>query len=232
MSNITITPKATIENYNEYKQLAATINENSSQEDINRLTELYDLDWTASEYEENGLKGLKGLEGEVILPARFERVASVNCTPEHLSILPAIVVKDSKFGLAKCNGTGELVVDCKHEQIQYFHLANCFTISDNGLIGLITPSGKEVLPQIAESLYEPCNDILQYKANGKFGLVDLKSGLIVEAWYDEMLVLPEEAVQVIKEGFEGFLSDEDGHFIPKEDTLKEEFDELLLSCDC
>lgn len=228
MNSNNIIKKGTINDYNEYMQLAPTINENSPMEDINRLYDLYNLDWTAEEFEEGGLKGLKGLEGEVIVPAMFEQVSSVNYNPDNVGKLPAIAVKNGRCGLVKCDGTGELLVACEHDQIQYFFGTGMFVVTDNGLHGLVALSGETVMPQVAETFYEPCNDFLQYKANGKFGLLNLSTGLFVDALYDEMLVLPEEEIQVTKDGVKGFLSLEDGHFVSAEEAAEEDSGDFLV----
>lgn len=104
-------------------------------------------------------------------------------------------------------------------------------VADNKKIALYRNDGTILVPQIADAFDEPCNDIIVFKADGKYGLYDCAYEKYVEPLYEVMEVYPEEEVKVTKDGVEGYLSLEDCRFFSKEETEAEDFDELLISAD-
>lgn len=131
---------------------------------------------------------------------------------------PVIVIDGGRFGLVKTDGSGEMALPCEHDSIHVFGFAPQFyVVEDKGRKGMILGDGTELIPQIAEAIYEPCNDAVIFESDGKYGLWSLEDGLYVEPLYDELITEFEEPVSAIKDGVSGYLSAEDGHFISEED---------------
>lgn len=219
--------KATLNDVKTYNELLArlqTLGESQDKteewnEAARQLNEFESgLDWFPEVFEEGGKQGLKDLDGTVIVPARFDTIAT--CFSRHSMPLdkPVIVCDGGRFGMVKTDGSGEMVLPCEHDRIHVFGFAPQFyVVEDKGRKGMILGDGTELIPQIADAIYEPCNDAVVFDSNGKSGLWSLEDGLYVEPLYDELITEFEEPVIAIRDGIEGFLSAEDGHFISKDD---------------
>jgi len=198
-----------------------------------KLTSLYNSrDWFPEIFTEGGKEGLKNLDGSVMVPAIYDHIAERYSILYFRESIPVPVVKDGMYGVSSTDGSGELVIGCKHDHIEGLRYApGYYVVTDGGRKGLWTQDGTMCIPQVAEAIYEPCNDIISFKAGDKFGLIDFKSGVYVEPLYEEMETLPDEPVMVVKDGVKGYLSYEDGRFVSQEEADCEDFSENLISAD-
>lgn len=240
MSNNVSKMKATVNDLKSYDEMMSRLNMLDPEKDDNEWFEIGDKlsdfeasrDWFPTIFKEDGKEGLKDLDGTVMVPAIFDsivlRFSRLHCRNN----LPVIVVNDGRYGLARTDGTGKLVIPCEHDQIENVYGApSLFMVADNKKIALYQNDGTILVPQTADSFDEPCNDIIVFKADGKYGLYDCAYNKYVEPLYEVMEVYPEETVKVTKDGVEGYLSLEDARFISKEEAEEEDFDELLISAD-
>lgn len=240
MSNNVTKMKATVNDLKSYDEMMSRLNmldpakDNDEWSEIgNKITDFEaSRDWFPTIFKEDGKEGLKDLDGTVMVPAVFDSIALRFSRLYYRNNLPVIVVNDGRYGLVKTDGTGELVIPCEHGYIKNVYGApSLFMVADNKKIALYRNDGTILVPQIADAFDEPCNDIIVFKADGKYGLYDCGYDKYVEPLYEVMDVCPEETVKVTKDGVEGYLSLEDSRFISKEEAEDEDFDEFLISAD-
>ena len=141
------------------------------------------------------------------MPAMFDNIPIVLEDAQRKCMLP--VEKDGKYGLVKPDGNGTMAVECTYDNIHFY---NCFYYAvKDGKYGLYTMGGQEVLPVMADKIYEPWNDLVVYELNGKFGFSMLWSGIVTEAVYDGYEVEDNDDLAVTLNGKKGYL-DEAGTF--------------------
>lgn len=230
--------KATSHDVKTYKELLCRLNSLGKSlekhEEWNETTRLLNemqssLDWTPIVFEEEGKQGLKDLDGTIIVPARFDAIET--CFARNIWPLdkPIIVSENGRFGIVKADGTGDLVLPCEHVNIHILVAApQYYVVEDAGQKSLILGDGTELIPQIAETIFEPSNEVVIFKSKGKFGLWAMETELYIEPIYDELRAEFEEPVIAEKEGHVGFLSAEDGRFISEQDY--ETYSGSLIGC--
>ena len=165
-------------------------------------------------FQENGQYGVKDAMGEVIVPAMFDSIPMV--LSEEMKDCTIPVVKDGKYGLVKPDGKGTMVVACEYDNIHFY---NCYyyAVKDGkyGLYGM--GCGEEILPVMADKIYEPWNDLVVYELDGKFGFSMRLSGIVTDAVYDGYDVEENDDLSVTLNGKRGYL-DETGSFTEDPDN--------------
>jgi len=74
------------------------------------------------------------------------------------------------------------------------------------------------------------NGIIQVETGGKQGLYDYYHDIFVEPAYDDIYIGCDEDVIAYKDGTAGYLSADDGHFIPKEEYDNSDSEENVIYC--
>lgn len=164
-------------------------------------------------FEENGKCGVKDVMGEIIVPAMFDSIPMVLSEDLKDCVLP--VVKDGKYGFVKPDGKGTMAVECMYDNIHFY---NCYYyVVKDGKYGLYGMGGTELLPVMADKIYEPWNDLVVYELDGKYGFSMILSEIVTEAVYEGYDVEENDDLAVILNGKKGYL-DENGTFTEDPDN--------------
>ena len=185
-------------------------------------------DWFTIVIEKDGKEGVMDLDGTVLVPPIFDKVVYTYSRILMKADKPAVVINNGKFGLVRADGTGEMVLPCEHDSIRLTDLLQYFFVTDNGKTMLVSNSGKQLTPQMLDKFYGTTNGIIPVAAKGKLGLFDTSSGLFVEPAYDDIEIEFEQPVIAYRDGVPGYLSAEDGHFLPKEEYDNSDSDECII----
>lgn len=186
---------------------------------------------------ENGKKGAKLQNGQVVVPALYDEIAYTYggiFTDSH----PYVAAKDGKFGLVNPDGKGtELTPFVYDDIVAPQDILNHFLYKkdDSKRFGLLKCNGCEVTPCIIDSY--SCNGQTVYFRSGEHqGLWQLEIDELLDPIYDEIEVLDiDKPMLFTLNGEKGYVKVEDHSFIPA--SLKETMDEdawhdMLLECIC
>ena len=91
-----------------------------------------------------------------------------------------------------------------------------------GKFGFVTKYGKVFIPNILTQFYEPWNDFILLEADGKFGALDVRTFHFVLPEYDQIDWDPDEDVVFHKDGVEGYVIEDTGEFVPKDQFEEDE----------
>ena len=185
-------------------------------------------DWFTIVIEKDGKEGVMDLDGTVLVPPIFDKVAYTYSRIHVNANKPVVVVNNGKFGIVRADGTGEMVLPCEHDFIRLTDLLHFFLVIDNGKIMFVNGMGEQLTPQTIDKVYGTSNGIIAVQTGNKLGLFDITSGLFVEPAYDDIEAEFEQPVIAYKDGVAGYLSAEDGHFLPKEEYDDSDSDECII----
>ena len=228
--------KATAEDlktYYEFEERMKTLSESGDTRQFEETAKAADdfvesRDWFTIVIEKDGKEGVRDLDGTVLVPPIFDKVAYTYSRIHMNASKPVVVINNGKFGLVRADGTGEMVLPCEHDSIRLTDLLQYFFVTDNGKTMLVSNSGKQLTPQMLDKFYGTTNGIIPVAAKGKLGLFDTSSGLFVEPAYDDIEIEFDQPVIAYKDGVPGYLSAEDGHFLPKEEYDDSDSDECII----
>ena len=88
--------------------------------------------------------------------------------------------------------------------------------------GLVSKEGKVFIPNVLTQISEPWNDFMLLEADGKFGALDVSTYYFVLPEYDKVDWESDEYVVFHKDGLEGYIIEETGEFVPKEQFEEDE----------
>ena len=228
--------KATAEDlktYYEFEERMKTLSESGDKREWEKTAKAADdfiksRDWFTIIIEKEGKEGVMDLDGTVLVPPIFDKVVYTYSRILMKADKPAVVINNGKFGLVRTDGTGEMVLPCEHDSIRLTDLLQYFFVTDNGKTMLVSNSGKQLTPQMLDKFYGTTNGIIPVAAKGKLGLFDTSSGLFVEPAYDDIEIEFDQPVIAYRDGVPGYLSAEDGHFLPKEEYDNSDSDECII----
>ena len=187
-------------------------------------------DWYTIVIEKDGKEGVKDLDGTVLVPPIFDKVAYTYSRIHVNANMPVVVVNNGKFGIVRANGTGELVLPCEHDFISLTDLLHFFLVVDNGKTMIVNGMGEQLTPQTIDKVYDTNDGIIPVETGGKQGLYDYYHDIFVEPAYDDIYIGCDEDVIAYKDGTAGYLSADDGHFIPKEEYDNSDSEENVIYC--
>jgi hypothetical protein len=108
-----------------------------------------------------------------------------------------------------------MAVECMYDNIHFY---NCYYyVVKDGKYGLYGMGGTELLPVMADKIYEPWNDLVVYELDGKYGFSMILSEIVSEAVYEGYDVEENDDLSVILNGKKGYL-DENGTFTEDPDN--------------
>ena len=219
-------PRPTVELLNQFDQLYeklgdTQLSDNARDEVMWQLNDLIDAyDWTNYEFIDpaTGLRGVKNPVGQILVPAEYDffNFMGDHCT-FRLSHMAA--EKDGKSGIVAADGTGRVICDFHFDYLiwdPFMHLYKGFWDGVKKRFGLVTPEGEVLVPNILTKGYLPWNSFVCLEADGKFGAFDIGTRLFVLPEYDAIASEPEENVLFVKDGVEGYVIEETGEFVPKD----------------
>ena len=235
-------PKATMEDFRTLQSLTRSlytsfqINGSSEESELTAQAnqELNDFvesrDWFSTILQENGKEGVLDLDGSILVPAIFDKVAYTYSRVVIKASMPIIVINDGKYGLVLTDGKGSLLLPCEHDDIRLDETHAFFHVTDEGKTMLVSPNGKQLTPQTLDKVYGANSNIVVVQSGDKYGLLDLNAVLFVDPIYDDIQVEFEDYAVVLKDGVRGYLSSNDGHFIPKDHYDNSDDVEELVMC--
>ena len=187
-------------------------------------------DWYTIVIEKDGKEGVMDLDGTVLVPPIFDKVAYTYSRIHVNANMPVVVVNNGKFGIVRANGTGELVLPCEHDFISLTDLLHFFLVVDNGKTMFVNGMGEQLTPQTIDKVYDTNDGIIPVETGGKQGLYDYYHDIFIQPAYDDIYIGCDEDVIAYKDGTAGYLSADDGHFIPKDEYDNSDSEENVIYC--
>ncbi len=186
-------------------------------------------DWFTIVIEKDGKEGVMDLDGTVLVPPIFDKVAYTYSRLYTKADMPVVVVNNGKFGIVRADGTGEMLLPCEHDYICLTDWQQFFLVYDNGKAMFVSLLGKQLTPQTVDAVRDELNEVFVLASGDKLGLYDFNNDLFIQPSYDNIdLGDGDEPVIAYKDGIAGYLSAIDGHFIPKEEYDISDDDEELI----
>ena len=219
-------PRPSVEKLNEFDELcklthATELGSEQYQDLLDKVNDIitsYDLSNYIFEDPATGKKGVKNPAGVVLVPANYDEFNFVgdhsNFTVSHIA-----AQKDGKYGVVTADGTGRVLCDFRFDYLQWYPYTGLYLARWDGVkekFGMVNKEGKEFIPNVLTQLYEPWNDFMLLESDGKFGALDTSTFFFVMPEYDNIDAEPEELVVFHKDGVEGYVIEETGEFITKE----------------
>lgn len=186
-------------------------------------------DWFTIVIEKDGKEGVMDLDGTVLVPPIFDKIAYTYSRLYTKADKPVVVVNNGKFGIVRADGTGEMLLPCEHDYICLTDWQQFFLVYDNGKAMFVSLLGKQLTPQTVDAVRDELNEVFVLASGDKLGLYDFNNDLFIQPSYDNIdLGDGDEPVIAYKDGIAGYLSAIDGHFIPKEEYDISDADEELI----
>ncbi|MBQ2574836.1 MAG: WG repeat-containing protein [Bacteroidales bacterium] len=184
---------------------------------------------------ENGKKGVKTIEGSIIVPANYDEIA-YTYTRSIPKGYPYVAIRDGKMGLVAPDGNGTELTAFVYDRIDMFSAMPYgwlwYQKDGSKQFGIMTIDGKEVMPCKLDSYGEDCQTIY-FTSGDRQGLLQTSLGLLLEPIYDDIEVEdPDSQIIFTLNGEKGYVK-EDGTFVPQSlsETLSEdEWDYILDEC--
>lgn len=225
-------PRPTVEQLNVFDQLKEKLRdpklEGKPYDDI--IAQINDLissyDWNNYEFTDpaTGKKGVKNAAGQILVPAEFEEFTFLG--DHHIFNLPYLAAKkDGKFGVVTADGSGKVICDFRFDLLSWYPYTGLYKACWDGVtnkFGLVSKEGKVFIPNVLTQISEPWNDFMLLEADGKFGALDVSTYYFVLPEYDKVDWEPDEYVVFHKDGLEGYIIEETGEFVPKEQFEEDE----------
>ena len=150
----------------------------------------YQQEWDWSNYTftdpTTGKMGVKDVTGKVLVPAEYDDFNFIGAY-EFYHETPKPAKKDGKWGLVSGNGTNQVLADFKYDRLAIYPYTSLFDFYADGkkdTFGILAADGKELVPNILTSSYEPCNGIGVIVSNGKYGVIDVETHDVILPQYD------------------------------------------------
>ena len=187
---------------------------------------------------ENGKKGVKNLEGSIIVPANYDEIAYTYGRMVHKGY-PYVAIRDGKMGLVAPDGKGTELTDFVYDNISLFSSMPCgwlwYQKDGSKQFGIMTIDGKEVMPCKLDSYGVGCQTIY-FDSGDRHGLLQAGIGVLLEPIYDDIEVEdPDSPIIFTLNGEKGYVRSTDGKFFPQslsETMSEDEWDEILGDCVC
>ena len=151
---------------------------------------IYQQEWDWSNYTftdpTTGKTGVKDVTGKVLVPAEYDDFNFIGAF-DFYHETPKPAKKDGKWGLVSGNGTNQVLADFKYDDVRNYPYSTLFCYHADGkkeTFGSLTADGKELVPNILTSYFEPCNGIVVIESNGKYGVVDEGTYDVILPQYD------------------------------------------------
>ncbi|MGN1219451.1 MAG: WG repeat-containing protein [Candidatus Cryptobacteroides sp.] len=143
-------------------------------------------------FEENGMKGVKDFDGNVVVPAIFDDVVETYSASCSGNLIP--VVKDGLVGLVAPDGTGKVIVGFEYDSIHFVGYG--FMCIKDEQEGLLSCSGQVIVPCEMDEIYEPLNDLIVFEKDGKRGY--LCGGVFSKDLYEEDFIDDNDMLRVCR----------------------------------
>lgn len=223
-------PRATAEQAREYDALLAQAAETSSFEEKSAIQDKViqmesSFDWSNSEFTDpvTGKKGVKDVTGRILIPARYDEFHYIG-SYVFCHIHPKAARKGELWGIVASDGSGEELSDFRFRNLYWNSYSGLFEAwwGDSQKFGLVTKTGEVFIPNVLTSVSEPWNDCMLLENEGKVGALDIRTYHFVLPEYDRADTDGDDDVTFIKDGVEGYVVEETGEFVTKEQYENDE----------
>lgn len=182
------------------------------QEEIQLLHTNYDFN--DSIFEENGMKGLKDIKGNIRVPALYYGFSETYDYNRFRNYPVCALDSNGKYLLVSADGSGKPLSLPVYDSIGLDILSGFFIAVKDGRRGILDYKGQELVPFEIDIVYGMSNGIMILEQTGKLGLLT-ETGLYVAPQYSEV---EEEdgVVRVCREGEWGYIG-KDGRFVSEQE---------------
>ena len=219
-------PRPTVELLNQfdklYDQLGDThLSDDAHDEVMDQLNDLITAyDWTNYEFIDpaTGLRGVKNPVGQILVPAEYDFFVFMG---DHYAFRVSHMAaeKDGKYGIVAADGSGKVICDFRFDYLIWDPFMRVYKGYWDGVkkkFGLVNSKGEVLIPNILTLTYEPWNSFVCLEADGKVGAFDISTRHFVLPEFDDIVSEPDEDVLFVKNGIEGYVVEETGEFVPKD----------------
>ena len=216
-----IVTKEVIEQYQKDIAAAMEMTDDHAQleklNEIERMAEQYDWSNQVFTDETTGKKGLRSVDGTLLVPAlydEFPEVGSYRLFPKR----PHVARLGDKYGIVAADGTGKPLTAFIYDYLAWDYYSPLFIAQWGGvkdLKGLIFEDGQVLVPCVIKKLYLRWNNLCCYDGEKKMGIINLFEMRCTAPLFDTIDMEPESGlVTVVKEGVEGVLDADTLQFVP------------------
>lgn len=185
--------------------------------EIEQMAEHYDWDNQVFTDEKTGKKGLRGVDGTVLVPALYDEFLMVG-SYRLFHKRPHVARLGDKYGIVAADGTGKPLTAFIYDSLEWDYLSPLYIAQWGGekdLKGLIFEDGQVLVPCVIKKLYARWNNLCCYDGEERMGIIDLYRMKCTAPLFDTIDMEPKTGlVTVIKDGFEGVLDDSTLQFVP------------------
>jgi hypothetical protein len=167
--------------------------------------------------EKTGKKGLRDVEGTVLVPALYDEFPEVG-SYDFFHKRPHVARLGDKYGIVAADGTGKPLTEFIYDSLAWDYYSPFYIAQWGGekeLKGLIFEDGQVLVPCVIKKLYARWNNLCCYHGEKFIGIIDLYRHKSTAPLFDAIDMKPETGlVTVIKDGVEGVLDDSTLQFVP------------------
>ena len=220
--------KEVIEQYEKDVTAAMRLTDDQAQlnelNEIEQMAEHYDWDNQIFIDEATGKKGLRGVDGRVLIPALYDEFPMVG-SYRLFHKRPHVARLGNKYGIVAADGTGKPLTAFIYDHLEWDYLSPLYIAQWGGeknLKGLIFEDGQVLVPCVIKKLYARWNNLCCYDGEKRVGIIDLYRMKCTAPLFDAIDMEPDTGlVTVSKDGVDGVLDDTTLQFVPMNDYDEE-----------
>ena len=220
--------KEVIEQYEKDVTAAMRLTDNQAQlnelNEIEQMAEHYDWDNQVFIDEATGKKGLRGVDGTLLIPAIYDEYPMVG-SYRLFHKRPHVARLGDKYGIVAADGTGKPLTAFIYDSLEWDYLSPLYIAQWGGekdLKGLIFEDGQVLVPCVIKKLYARWNNLCCYDGEKRMGIIDLYRMKCTAPLFDTIDMEPDTGlVTVVKDGVDGVLNDTTLQFVPMSDYDEE-----------
>ena len=216
-----IPTKEVIEQYE--KDVAAAMRLTDDQAQLNELNEIEQMaehyDWSNQVFidEATGKKGLRGVDGTLLIPALYDDFPKVGSYRLFYK-RPHVARLGEKYGIVAADGTGKPLTEFIYDRLVWDYCSPFYIAQWGGektLYGLVSENGQIIIPCWIKKLYAQWNNLYCYEGKERMGIINLNTMQYIAPIFDAIDMEPESGmIMVIKDGKEGVLDADTLQFVP------------------
>lgn len=214
--------KATSENLSVYNNMMAKadkLTDEKLRDEALAEAEKYKngFDWSDVIFYEDGKAGVKNVLGEILVPAKFDRIAFTYCY--FVKNIPYVVINHGNFGMVKSDGSGDMLAPCQYHEIEPLIYYGCFIVMADDNWGLINSNGRIVAPVVHDNIQIMEDQFAVFDKDGKKGLYAFEADVYVSPEYDDIKHDDiDEPIKFIRDGKTFYIDTEGNVYDDVEDS--------------
>lgn len=175
------------------------------------------FDWSDVIFYEDGKAGVKNVLGEILVPAKFDKIAFTYCY--FVKNMPYIVINHGNFGMVKSDGSGEMLAPCEYHEIAPLIYYGCFIVMADDYWGLINSNGHIVAPVEHDDIQILEDQFAVFRKDDKKGLYAFENDVYVSPEYDDIKHDDiDEPIKFIRDGKTFYIDTEGNVYDDAEDS--------------